>query len=55
MVSVKVCPNYTGVTCVDGSCPMIENSDYSCDRCPYYSGCYDCAYCGKDGKCELEV
>lgn len=62
MVEIKVCPNYTGVTCVNGSCPMAwaeERQEYgiplvhSCDECTYYKGCEDCCFSGENG-CEID-
>lgn len=62
---MKRCPNYVGVTCVNGNCPMALAEEYEeycmdvvskCDDCFYYEGCEDCAldgteYCPEsDGK-----
>ena len=56
------CPNYTGVTCINGSCPMALREEYeeygipitwSCDECNYYKGCDDCYFCGENG-CEID-
>lgn len=52
----KKCEAYCGVACVDGSCPIANRDDYaergydvvrSCDECPYYKGCEDCAFEGE--------
>ena len=49
------CEHYCGVACVDGSCPVANLDEYaergydvirSCDECPYYEGCNDCAWDG---------
>lgn len=45
------CPQYIGVTCVNGSCPnalaeAYPEYDYercSCEECGYRRGCSDCA------------
>lgn len=45
------CPDYIGVTCVNGSCPNALYEEYpwateryeNCDGCPYDEGCADCA------------
>lgn len=62
---MKRCPNYVGVTCVNGCCPIALAEEYEergmdavskCDDCFYYRGCDDCAldgteYCPKrEGK-----
>jgi hypothetical protein len=53
----KICEAYCGVTCVDGGCPIANRDEYaergyyvvkSCDECPYYRGCEDCAFEGMD-------
>lgn len=46
----KHCPNYCGLSCVNGSCPnalAYEYSDYgyehcTCEECWFYRGCEDC-------------
>lgn len=56
------CPNYTGVTCVNGSCPNAMADEYpeygyehcTCDECGYYEGCEDCCFAGEDGNCEID-
>ena len=59
---MKRCPNYTGVTCVNGNCPIALSDKYeeygipitnSCNNCFYYKGCEDCCFCGENG-CEIE-
>lgn len=51
------CKGYTGVTCVDGSCPIANREEYeeygipvthSCNECAYYKGCEDCAWDGRE-------
>jgi hypothetical protein len=45
------CPDYVGVTCVDGNCPNALYEEYpwateryeNCEGCPYDKGCIDCA------------
>jgi len=48
---MDICPNYCGVSCVDGSCPMALSEEYvergcdvirDCNECIYYKGCADC-------------
>lgn len=36
------CIDYVGLACVDGTCPKIENYNYSCDECWLFEGCKDC-------------
>lgn len=47
------CPNYVGVSCVDGSCPKALQDEYQergipcvwrCSDCRLYEGCKDCAF-----------
>ena len=49
------CKSYCGSACVDGSCPMANRDEYaergydivkSCNDCPCYEGCEDCAFDG---------
>lgn len=49
---MKRCPNYVGVTCVDGSCPKAYADECrergmdvteNCKECGFYKGCEDCA------------
>ena len=51
-VHTKMCGDYVGVACVDGSCPIANQEKYAehgipvingCDECNYYKGCEDCA------------
>lgn len=55
-----ICPDYTGVACVTGSCPIANSSEYieygirvpeDCGECHMYRGCDDCAWCDEDGEC----
>ena len=56
------CPDYVGVTCINGSCPLAlyeVNPDYfdikpSCKDCGFYKGCKDCAFADVDGKCAID-
>lgn len=62
-MSLNRCPNYCGITCVNGSCPKALQEEYeecdcpvikSCKDCGYYEGCVDCAfldteYCSWEG------
>lgn len=56
------CPNYCGITCVNGSCPNAMADEYpeygyehcSCDDCGYYKGCEDCCFAGEDGNCDID-
>ena len=51
-----VCDGYTGVSCVNGYCPNAQANDYpeygyehiSCEECPDYKGCEDCAWNGRE-------
>lgn len=59
---MKVCKDYVGLSCVDGSCPKANTEEYAerdmdvvknCKECHYYKGCEDCAlheteYCEKE-------
>lgn len=49
----KICPEYCGVACIDGSCPMANIVEYmerdydvvhNCNECHYYRGCKDCYF-----------
>lgn len=50
---MKTCPNYCGISCIDGSCPIALQEEYSeqgcdtiksCDECYRNNGCDDCAW-----------
>lgn len=52
MMKPEYCPDYVGVACVDGTCPVANYEEYaercmpvisSCRNCFYYKGCEDCA------------
>lgn len=53
------CPNYCGITCVDGSCPNAMAEEYqeygyehcTCEDCGYYEGCGDCCFADKPEYC----
>lgn len=56
------CKNYTGLACIDGTCPIANRDTYieygiplvwSCDDCHCYNGCDDCYFCRND-KCEID-
>lgn len=57
----NICPNYCGLTCVNGTCPVaLFNSDMEydvepcdCSTCHYYEGCSDCCFCEPDGTCAI--
>lgn len=45
------CPNYSCISCIDGSCPIACSEEYAeyglpvvrtCIECPYYHGCDNC-------------
>ena len=48
----KRCPDYCGLTCIDGHCPNALADEYpeygyehcSCEDCGYYRGCKDCYF-----------
>lgn len=51
---MTICPDYCGVSCIDGSCPRALRDEYaergydvvhSCTECPRYKGCEDCYFC----------
>lgn len=47
------CPNYVGLACVDGTCPIANREGYvltidDCDKCFYHKGCEDCALEGTE-------
>ena len=53
----KICGEYVGVACVDGSCPVANADTYaeygadvirSCEDCWMRKGCGDCALYGTD-------
>ena len=53
----EYCPNYVGVSCVDGTCPVARADDFeeysipvgfNCDECWLYKGCEDCVLYGTD-------
>lgn len=54
------CPNYCGITCVDGTCPNALADEYpeygyehcTCEECGYYKGCDDCCFTDKPEYCE---
>lgn len=54
------CPNYCGITCVDGHCPNALADEYSeygyehctCEECGDYKGCDDCCFADKPEYCE---
>lgn len=60
----KRCPNYVGLACVSGICPIALREEYEercipgiqkCRYCFYYEGCKDCAlygteYCDQEGE-----
>lgn len=57
VVDMERCPEYVGVVCVDGSCPIALQDEYqeygmpvirSCMNCPFYKGCEDCALYGTE-------
>lgn len=52
MMKPEYCPDYVGVACVDGTCPVANYEEYTercmpviscCRDCFYYKGCEDCA------------
>jgi len=51
----KTCKGYSGISCVNGSCPIALSEEYeergmdvvhTCSDCHYYRGCEDCAFYG---------
>lgn len=56
-MNVKMCPNYVGISCVDGTCPIANKEEYmeccipvvsNCKECYCYKGCADCALSGTE-------
>lgn len=43
----KYCERYVGISCVDGSCPCIDEV-LDCENCYHYEGCFDCYFCGTE-------
>ena len=52
MMKPEYCPDYVGIACVDGTCPVANCEEYAercmpvisnCRNCFYYKGCEDCA------------
>lgn len=62
MNKIVKCPDYVGVTCIDGSCPKAlyeVNPQYydlmpTCENCGFYKGCSDCAFASADRKCNID-
>lgn len=62
MSKESLCPNYVGVTCVNGSCPIALYSDFpeyfdskpNCKECAFYKGCSDCTFASVNGKCDID-
>lgn len=58
----RICPNYCGVHCVNGECPVaIFNSETlyevepcNCETCAYYEGCADCCFSEGENICAIE-
>lgn len=57
MSGMNICGGYTGVRCVDGSCPVANRDEYAergydiirnCSECCYYEGCRGCIFSGTD-------
>ena len=49
---MKICKNYVGLSCIDGTCPIANADEYEergmdvvkkCSDCYRYKGCEDCA------------
>ena len=46
-MSEERCRYYVGLSCVDGSCPLISSEEIVlCQDCWCYEGCADCAMYG---------
>lgn len=54
----KKCPNYTGLACIDGSCPIANMEERierdmdvirNCKDCYLYKGCEDCYFAERYG------
>lgn len=50
---MKRCKSYTGLACIDGTCPIANREEYeercypvvnSCKECHFYKGCEDCYF-----------
>ena len=55
-MSRRICPDYTGVACIDGTCPKAREEELlercedvprGCGDCWYYEGCRDCYWSGR--------
>lgn len=51
----KICCNYVGLACIDGTCPIANKLDYmeryilevcNCIECYFDKGCEDCVMAG---------
>ena len=58
----KYCPEYVGVSCINGQCPKAVAEEYphgeidaprSCRECWLRGGCDDDCYFYRDGQCEI--
>ena len=53
------CPNYCGITCINGYCPNVLAREYPeygykycfCDECGFYKGCKDCYFVDEPEYC----
>ena len=54
---MKICRDYVGISCVDGTCPMANPPEHmeaarfsrkTCRSCFSYEGCRDCALAGTE-------
>lgn len=57
---MKVCKDYCGVACIDGTCPVANMDEYAergydivhnCNECFYYKGCEDCYFSAQPELC----
>lgn len=62
MDNLKRCSSWTGVECINGSCPIALGDEReergmpsvtSCSECPYNEGCATCDLSGT-GRCKEE-
>jgi len=57
----RICPEYVGVACIDGTCPKANKDEYeercipivnNCRECHRYKGCEDCVFQGNSEYCD---
>lgn len=63
-MKTEYCPDYVGVACVDGTCPVANCEEYaercmpvisSCRNCFYYPDRFNCPYVNRIGQLTVSV